>query len=282
MRPVVDSPTVDFTGGLGDFFHRAWKTDVLKILDEAEDMVNVLQLCNNHSANDILYWHPKRHFFRVFDALSLKAHWVDRGADPSTADRMCYEHFGIPWHTKAWRLYDNPEPLDERGPLKFYRPRWYPRRRIAAAVNAIVFAPGAGNAQRAIPDDLQGEIVKGLISQGFEVHALYRNESVPREVLPLTADPLLHVHTSLTVPATAQLVRDCAACVCSHSALLQLAWFENKRTVALYPAGHPEWEAETNTYTWGRRRPNSLNLPFESNTPDPREITERALAHLVP
>lgn len=281
MRPIASSPTVEFSGGLGDFFHRAWKSDIMKILDEAEDMVNVLQLCNNHSANDILYWHPKRHLFRIFDALSLKAHWVDRGAPPGTADRLCYEHFGIPHHTKAWRWYQNPDPLDERGPLIYYRPIWHPRNRIQAAAGAVVFAPGAGNAQRALPGGLQGEILKRLLARGLEVHALYRNESAPPAVLPFAADPLLHVHTCLTVPATAQLVRDCSACVCSHSAMLQLAWFENKRTVALYPAGHPEWTVESNTYTWGRKRSSSLNLPFDSIHNDQREIAEQTIAHLT-
>lgn len=281
MRRTADSPTVEFSGGLGDFFHRAWKTNIMKILDEAEDMVNVLQLCNNHSVNDILYWHPKRHLFRVFDALSLKAHWVDRGADPSTADRMCYEHFGIPYHTKAWRLFDNPEPLDACGPLVFYRPKWYPNRRIKAAANAIVFAPGAGQLSRAIPPDLQRRIVQGLLDKGIEVHALYRNESVPSCVLPLAQHPALHIHTCLTVPTTAQLVRDCAGVICSHSAILQLAWFEEKRTAALYPTGHPEWMAERNTYTWGRKRVTSLNLPFTADAALDETLVEPTLAHFA-
>lgn len=281
MRPIADSPTVDFSGGLGDFFHRAWKTDVMKILDEAEDMVNVLQLCNNHSANDILYWHPKRHLFRIFDALSLKAHWVDRGAAPDTADRLCYEQFGIPYHTKAWRLFENPEPLDERGPLNFYRPVWYPRQRIKAAANAVVFAGGASVYSKAIPHEMHAPIIGGLLDSGREVHALYRNEPVPPSLLALCDHPLLHIHTSLSVAATAQLVRDSAAAICSHSAILQLSWFEWKRTVAIYPAGYPDWMSERNTYTWGRKRETSLNLGFDPGSPDDKAIVEQTIAHIA-
>ena len=281
MRSIAESPTVDFSGGLGDFFLRAWTTDVMKILDEAEDMVNVVQICNNHSANDILYWHPKRRLFRIFDALSLKVYWADRGADHVTADRMCYEQFGIPYRTKAWRYFNNPQPLDERGPLVSYRPQWYPNHRIETSSKAIVFAPGAGNGQRAIPAQLQDKILRSLLEHDLEIHALYRNECVPREVLPLAAEPLLHVHTSLTVPATAQLVRDCGGCICSHSAILQLAWLEGKPTAALYPAGHPEWQVERNLYTWGRKRATSLNLPFGADVPFSSEHIEQIVAHFI-
>lgn len=281
MRAIADSPTVDFSGGLGDFFLRAWITDVMKILDEAEDMVNVVQICNNHSANDILYWHPKRRLFRIFDALSLKAYWADRGADHVTADRMCYEHFGIPYRTKAWRYYSNPQPLDERGPLEFYKPKWYPNQQIVVAPGAVVFAGPASNYPKSIPRELHGPIIGGLIEKGIEVHALYRNEAIPPGVLLLADHPLLHVHTSLTVPATAQLVRECSAAVCSHSAVLQLAWLEWKRTVAIYPAGYPDWVHERNLYTWGRKRETSLNLPFDRAQPSDLSIVEQTISHIT-
>ena len=281
MRSIAESPTVDFSGGIGDFFHRAWKTDILQILDEAQDMVNVLQICNNRSAHDLLYWHPKRHLFRLFDAYPVKCYWVNKGIDPGKADEMCHEHFGIPVGNKAWRRFDNPLVLDERGPVNYYTPVWYPDRRIKVASGAIVFAPGAGLPGRAIPDDLQVRILLGLIAHGLEVHALYRNEPVPRGVLLLAENPLLHVHTSLSMAATAQLVRDCWAAVCSHSAILQLSWFERKRTVAIYPAGHRDWMKERNPYTWGRKRESSLNLPFDPHGANSAEVIARTAAHLT-
>jgi hypothetical protein len=272
---------VDFSGGLGDFFLRAWITDVMKILDEAEDMVNVVQICNNHSANDILYWHPKRRLFRIFDALSLKAYWADRGADHITANRMCYEHFGIPYRMKAWRYFNNPQPLDERGPLEFYKPTWYPHHRVIPGPNAVVFAGPASTIAKSIPHEMHGPIIQGLIEKGIEVHALYRNEPIPRGVLQLGEHPLLHVHTCLTVPATAQLVRDCSASICSHSAVLQLGWLEWKKTVAIYPAGYPDWMVESNQYTWGRKRETSLNLAFDPARPDDPSIVEQTIAHIA-
>jgi hypothetical protein len=127
----------------------------------------------------------------------------------------------------------------------------------------VVFQPFAGSlADRIMPPGFMEGVVKvllGLPCRVFLVTRSYPRKNLQGKTIHADEDARrfeggnITVLEHLTVPATLNLIRTCAAFVGSWSSLLQAAWFEDKPAAVFYP---PLWHDVVNRtgYAFGLDR----------------------------
>jgi Methyltransferase domain len=219
---------VEYGGGLGDVFHQMYTRGCYNGLSELSpaDRVQVALICANPHAAEIFAHHPK--------ASQLEVRSL--GWWPWERDGAKREEHGLP-PSGTGTVPRAP------GPVEFYlHPsdeevlRSVPLEHLSELY--IVFAAGAGQAERNIPermlhtllDEAKGRgYVPVLVGRTYDRHGRYeplKGARVPG-VIDLT--------DRLSVPGVARLVQRSAGAVCSHSAVNILAGLERRPQLLLYP-----------------------------------------------
>src|SRR5262249_47393524 len=124
----------------------------------------------------------------------------------------------------------------------------------------IVFAPFAGRTRRAIPPELQMQILQVLAHRGEKVVGLQRsylrrattgNIIHMLEVLPTGFANV--VSSERSCPSALRATQHAKAVICSHSSIAQEAFFRRKPTFLVYPDHHHQFKPHRlgTGYTWG-------------------------------
>lgn len=253
--------TAVFCAGLGDVIRGIYLTAAYQALSETDRPMHVIVASHNPYAMEIFRHHRNaRHFvlhdlghkFLEFCAAGLKGGEVTRalcefaGADPASIVRGKARPDFKP-------QFDAPDDIDSRG--------------------HIVFCPFSGNvAARTFAEEFTARVVEVLRRQPRPVFLVTR--SFPRksrtgvvihgeEDARRYAGGNIQVLEHLTVPATLNLTRHCAAFVGSWSSMHQAAWLENRPVAVFYPPG---WKDVTqrNDYAFGLDRADTMHSDFAS------------------
>ena len=252
--------TAVYCAGLGDVIRGIYLTAAYKALSETDTPMHVIAASHNPFAIEIfrhhrnaknLILHDLGHKFVEFAASGLKGGEITR----ALCEFACIDPAGIvrgksvPGYQPP---FDAPDDVDSRG--------------------HIVFCPFSGSlAARGFSEDFTGRVVAVLRRQPMPVYLVTRG--FPRrsrtgallhgdEDARRHAGGNIHVMEHLTVPATLNLVRHCAAFVGSWSAMHQAAWLENRPVAVFYPPG---WKDVTqrNDYAFGLDRPDTFHASFD-------------------
>lgn len=264
---------IQFTGGLGDVFIRSYACNCYEIIDnlEVDDTVDILSISHNPHILELFHNHPNSHKLRLHDA----HHFYPEKRNFETEEEFNYcvrSLYRLP-NEQTWDTYKNPEPFSPNPEdLKLYFPQFYAKKPFFLTnQNYIAIQPGAGHlGNRALSNPILNQLIALFRAyfHDYDIHVLFRNESPHRSFLAQASrDNHIHIHTNLDVAGSALVVKNARFFAGSHSAFLQLAWFEDIPTLVLYPTDHPEFQQDIHYFTWGIRKPNCLALPFsEYNT----------------
>jgi hypothetical protein len=240
---------MEFGGGLGDVIHQMF-TGPYGLLDTLQtgQTAEVNLVCHNPGAREMFEWHPKRGQF------TLRDHGYWDGAD----DEAKRKEFGMPPAGTQLRRGDNWDPIQFRpagsvrfnprpdeieeantedgSPLLHAERRWKSQLRQVTGPpkRFVLIAPGAGEADRDLPDVFVKEIIR-LLGEAKFIPVLvgknYARHGRRERHYPGCADLI----DTLTAPATALLAQKAAGVVACHSALAVLAWHLRKPSLLLYP-----------------------------------------------
>lgn len=253
---------VFFAAGLGDFIRVCYQTNSYTLLSETQEMVTVVLALHNPYAAECFYNHPHRSFLRVIDLPGQ--YELQRGLGLR----------GEELHHALMRIagVDPKQIASQKIPSK---PVFHAEDEVEFRGH-VVIQPFASTPDRAIPEQMLTEIVMECANTGRQLHIATRSYSKqnekgrlihgPEELPPRIArHPAVVWHRNLSVPATINLVKNCALFVGSHSAMLQAAWHEGRTVHALYPKGHVDWTAERlgKGYTFGANFDSTVHQNFK-------------------
>ena len=229
---LVDSANhkVTLWGGLGDvinhlYWHSCYKD--LEIIPEGRKALVVVS-CHNPHASELLLWHPNLERMTILDI-----------------------EFRHELSKEEWRKSVGLGQLEcshrggGRGPVPFY-----PSPNDLSILEAcrkkasrfVAISPTAGTPERYIPDPLLHSIERLTIEAGFIpafIGRSYHHRSLHGgNRYTVSKHPILNGSMDftnlLTVPGTAELLKMCAASVCTHSSMALLSWHLKKKTFLIY------------------------------------------------
>ncbi len=251
-----------FCAGLGDVIRSIYLTRSYRFITETSVPVKVLCASHNPFALEIFRHHPNAKHFVLHDLGHKYEEFAHAGLTGGQMTRALCEFAGV-----------TPSDL-VGGPLPggSYSPVFGAPDDIASAGH-VVFQPYSGSlSSRVMPATFLDTLVAKLRRLPCPVYLVTR--SYPRrgaggqsihavEDARRFAGGNITVLEHLSVPATLNLVKACAAYVGNWSSLHQAAWFEGKPVAVFHP---PNWRdvAQRTGYAFGLDRENTLHGDWQS------------------
>lgn len=251
--------TVLFSAGLGDVIRSIYLQRGYEAVSEATETVRVIVASTNPFATEIFRFHRNARNILLCDLGHKFDEFLEAGLRGVELNRALCEFAGVDYGMIERGApgglpgFDAPDGVDSRG--------------------HIVFCPFTGSvASRVFPPGFTERLVEVLRAQPRPVYVVTR--SFPRRspkghVIHAVEDARrfeggnIHVMDHLSVPASMNLVKNCAAYVGSWSALHQAAWFESRPVAVFYP---PHWVdvVKRTPYAFGIDRADCFHSDFPS------------------
>jgi hypothetical protein len=256
---------VIFSAGLGDVIRSFYQTDRYARVCETSERLGVILATHNPCVHECFLHHPNRERLHIVELPGQYDRLRGNGFKGIELQHALIESAGF----APSEVISNPRD---------YRPLFYAADDTGAA-DGIVIQPFAGGRSRNLPPRVLRQLVSACLETGRNVHLVTRSylrfcdgrqihdeECIPEDLL---VHPALIWHRNLSVPATLNLIKNCAYFAGCHSSLLQAAWFEGKPVFALYPDGQTDWSAEKigSSYSFGAGFSNTRHLPFSQFDP---------------
>jgi hypothetical protein len=267
LRAWKGSPTLTtlmqavlYGAGLGDVIRSIYLTRSYQFISETTVPVKVLCASHNPYALEIFRYHRNARNFVLHDLGHKYEEFLNAGLRGAEINRALCDFAGVLPSDLVSGRHDGYVPV-------------FDALDDISSTGHVVFQPYTGSvSSRVLPETLLQSIVQALRESSCRVFIVTR--SYPRkgtrgqtihaeEDAQRFAGGNITVLEHLTVPATLNLIKTCAAYVGSWSSLQQAAWFEHKPVAVFYP---PQWcdVGKRTDYAFGLDRENTWHSGWDA------------------
>lgn len=248
---------MEFVGGLGDAILRMYFSGqrwygALEALPENERAMVVLMSHSPYLA-EIFKWHPKKKQIDVRDLGFNTAFHPWENAEWRVAHGLCKEA-ACPPHAPSETLKFYPSPSDHEILNELRGERF------------LVLSATASTPPKSIPPSIRQEIATAALEAGYKVLVVGRRyyfkdgRTNDIKIVPGVIDAV----DVLTVPGTIEAVKLSSGAITAHSAVLHMAWCEQRPVFLLYDnaTGKLVLPLGPVGYMHGMNRPDTDHMEF--------------------
>ncbi len=246
---------IALSGGLGDVLMEMYRGSYAA-LDAITAPVRVYLSCHNPHAAELFENHPSREYLDVIVDTwnSEMAHRIATGCSPVHGLKP------LPPCGEPVRFYPYGEDMAALAEVEGH-PLFTGWDKVA------VFAPAAGEAERALPVPITESLLSLACGLGWlpvlvgRTYSRWEGDTHTEPFSAFKADDVVNLTDRLSVPGVCRLVQDAGLVVAGHSSVSMLAWLEGKKNVLLYPESVVERHFKhRDNFSFGLDRPETLAI----------------------